>query len=344
MTDSLISRYSAEDADQILPLIESWLFKPMASLNGFQQLHLTKFAVGRVLKALVAQDCRAFKASANGEVRGFALFKMLPWDSARLGVSAGRVDYLVADGSYDEQTEIKKSLLENLLADMESMRLKHLSVRVDASDFSSLHALEEAGFKTVDTILTFAFDLSKQKPSHAKHDFEIRLANSADAEQVAALARESFVYDRFHADPFIRKAHADELHAVWLRDSCLGKAADAVVVAEDDEGLLGFVTCQIQRDTSALGHMVGTIVLIASAKRARVQGVGKALVLAATEWLHEQGCGVIESGTQVRNIPSTRLFLSCGFSIVNASISLRKVCRGEDHGETQILNEARSLC
>ena len=44
------------------------------------------------------------------------------------------------------------------------------------------------------------------------------------------------------------------------------------------------------------------------------------------EWLRQQGCEVVEGGTQVRNIPSARLFRRCGFVMVGASVSLRKLC------------------
>ena len=200
-----------------------------------------------------------------------------------------------------------------------------MSARVDASDLSALHVLEEAGFITVDGLLTIALDLATHKSIERPHDFQIRLATPDDAERVADLARTAFLYDRFHADPFISPERANELHATWLRNSCTGKAADAVMLAEDHTGLLGFMTCALQHDTRKLGRMVGTVVMAASAESARGRGVGHATLMAALDWFREQGCEIVDSGTQVRNIPCLGLFQKCGFRIVGSSISLRRL-------------------
>jgi dTDP-4-amino-4,6-dideoxy-D-galactose acyltransferase len=251
---------------------------------------------------------------------------MLPWDSDQLGMRAARVDYLIAEGTYDEQLQVKEMLIEQVLLEAHDRGVWHLSARVDASDLSALHVLEEAGFITVDGILTIALDLASHNCIERPHDFQIRLATSDDADRVADLARTAFIYDRFHADPFISPNRAGELHATWLRNSCTGKAADAVILAEDDTGLLGFMTCVLQHDTrKELGRMVGTVVMAASAEAARGRGVAYATLMAALDWFKEQGCEIVDSGTQVRNIPCLGLFQKCGFRIVGSSISLRRL-------------------
>jgi dTDP-4-amino-4,6-dideoxy-D-galactose acyltransferase len=202
--------------------------------------------------------------------------------------------------------------------------VRHLSVRLDASDLSSIHVLEANGFITVDGILTFALDLINHKRIEGDYDFIIRLGTAADAEQAAELARTAYLYDRFHSDPHIDTERADQLHATWLGNACAGKTGDGVIVAEDESGLLGFVTCTLQSDTAVtLGGTVGTIVLVAAAKRARGRGIGYATTMAAVEWFKEQGCEMVEVGTQLRNIPASRLYQKCGFRLVGSSISLR---------------------
>jgi dTDP-4-amino-4,6-dideoxy-D-galactose acyltransferase len=251
---------------------------------------------------------------------------MLPWDSEQLGTSAARVDCLLSMGSYNEQRRNKEILLDQLVSEAQDRRVRHLSARVDASDLSSLHVLEKADFITLDGILTYALSLAVNPSVELPGDFRVRLATVADAEETATLARTAFVYDRYHADPFITREQADELHAAWLRNSCTGEAADAVLVAEDQEGLLGFTSCSLPRDSERRsGRMVGTIILVASAQRARCRGVAHATMMAAVEWLRQQGCEIVESGTQLRNIPSSQLFRKCGFVLVGSSLSLRRL-------------------
>lgn len=248
-------------------------------------------------------------------------------------MSAARLDYFIATGSYGEQYQIKQVLLAAALKHAEQKDVQHISARLDASDLSGLHVLESAGFITVDGILTFALDLSRDSATLssagcqlALQGVNLRLATGADSEATTELARTAYIYDRFHADPAIPSEQADELHAEWLRNSCAGKAADAVVLAEDERGLLGFVTCKLQCDTKAhLGKLIGTIVLVATADRARGRGVGRATTLASVEWFRNQQVDIVEVGTQLRNIPASRLYQSCGFRLVGSSVSLRKI-------------------
>ena len=326
MNSCLVRSYTPNNWVHIAPLLADWPFKPLARHDRWPQAGLLKFTCERVQGALGNEDGATLVALRQGQARGFACLTMLPWDSDQLGMRAARVDYLIAEGTYDEQLQVKEMLIEQVLLEAHDRGVWHLSARVDASDLSALHVLEEAGFITVDGILTIALDLASHNSIERPHDFQIRLATSDDADRVADLARTAFIYDRFHADPFISPNRAGELHATWLRNSCTGKAADAVILAEDDTGLLGFMTCVLQHDTrKELGRMVGTVVMAASAEAARGRGVAYATLMAALDWFKEQGCEIVDSGTQVRNIPCLGLFQKCGFRIVGSSISLRRL-------------------
>ena len=326
MNSCLVRSYTPNNWVHIAPLLADWPFKPLARHDRWPQAGLLKFTCERVQGALGNEDGATLVALRQGQARGFACLTMLPWDSDQLGMRAARVDYLIAEGTYDEQLQVKEMLIEQVLLEAHDRGVWHLSARVDASDLSALHVLEEAGFITVDGILTIALDLASHNSIKRPHDFQIRLATSDDADRVADLARTAFIYDRFHADPFISPNRAGELHATWLRNSCTGKAADAVILAEDDTGLLGFMTCVLQHDTrKELGRMVGTVVMAASAEAARGRGVAYATLMAALDWFKEQGCEIVDSGTQVRNIPCLGLFQKCGFRIVGSSISLRRL-------------------
>lgn len=326
MNSCLVRSYTSDNWMHIAPLLAGWPFKPLTRHDAWPQARLLTLTCERVKDTLGNEDGVTWVAQQQGQARGFACLTMLPWDSEQLGMRAARVDYLIAEGNYGEQLHVKETLIEQILLEAHDRGVWHLSARIDASDLSALHALEGAGFITVDGILTIALDLARQNSIEEPHDFQIRLATSADADRVADLARTAFVYDRFHADPFITPERANELHATWLRNSCTGEAADAVVLAEDHTDLLGFITCTLQHDTrKQLGRMVGTVVMVASAEGARGRGVAYATLMAALDWFREQGCEIVDSGTQARNIPCLGLFQKCGFRIVGSSISLRRL-------------------
>jgi ribosomal protein S18 acetylase RimI-like enzyme len=326
MNNLTVQPYQPRHWKHVALMLKTWPFKPMAQYSGCCQSKLLAFTRERVRRALESDAGNGCVAFNNSQAAGFASLRPLPWDSQQLGILAARIDHLLAEGSYEEQLQIKKRLVETILWEAFERGFRHLSVRVDASDFSSLHALESTGFITVDTIITFVMDFARQQPSQPQHDFKIRLATPADSDKVAALAKTAFLYDRFHADPAIDRERADSLHESWLRNSCGGRSADAVVMAESDDELLGFAACMVQRDTPGrLGRKAGTMLIAASAEHARQRGVAHATMMAATEWLRQQGCEIVDGGTQVRNVPSARLFRRCGYSYVGASISLRRI-------------------
>jgi dTDP-4-amino-4,6-dideoxy-D-galactose acyltransferase len=325
MNNSLVRPYTTPDWTNLAPLIEAWPFNPEGCdfHHGVPENH----QVCRHIREGRGNDGGAWVVVQQNHVRGFGCFRKLPWESQQLRMTTARIDYLLAAGSYNEQRSVKEMLLEELLVEAQNLGVWHMSIRVDASDFSSLHVLEEAGFLTVDGLLTFALDLNEHSAVEPVNDFKIRLATAEDAPETAALGRTAYVYDRFHADPFIDRELADELHANWAHNSCDGKAADAVLIAEDESGLLGFVTCKLPGEigNNSSNSRTGTIVLVASAAHARGRGVGRSLTMAALEWFRQSGCETVEVGTQLSNIPASRLYQACGFQLRATSVSLRRL-------------------
>jgi ribosomal protein S18 acetylase RimI-like enzyme len=117
---------------------------------------------------------------------------------------------------------------------------------------------------------------------------------------------------------------ADRVNETWTRNCCLGSAADAVVVAEEEGRVASYVTCQAdsQADRQARN---GIIVLVATAVWARGRGAARRASAAALHWFAERGIETVEVGTQLRNIPAARLYESLGFRLTRTSLTFRKV-------------------
>lgn len=250
---------------------------------------------------------------------GCALVTRLAFDSDLLGLSCGRIAAMGAQNELDAISVVQKAI--DLAT---SLEIEHLSVRCDADDLMLLDALQACGFDPVDAILTFTRSLQDYSPVAV--DPQIRLASAADAEAVGEIARTAFSIDRFHSDPLIENARADELHYQWAKNSVLGTAADAVIVATDDQDHpVGFVTCKLNHDTlEALGKSVGTIVLVATCESARGQGFGQRMTEQALNWFFQSGVDVVEVGTQAINGPAAKLYQRSGFQLTDHSVSVRK--------------------
>ena len=246
-----------------------------------------------------------------------AVWHTLDWDTGEFGMQAARLDVLEASGVYDEARAQKRELLAKVLDQCRAAGIRHLSARVDTGDFTTIHALEEAGFELIDGIQTFGISLNG---NHAPLPPGTRLFEPNDLPAVLEIGRTAFIYDRFHADPSLRPEVADQVNESWTRNCCLGIAADAVVVADEEGRVASYVTCRAGHDAGR-----GIIILVATAGWARGRGAARRASSAALHWFKGQGLETVEVGTQLRNIPAARLYESLGFRLTRTSLTFRKI-------------------
>ena len=248
---------------------------------------------------------------------GAAAWRVLEWDTHEFGILAARLETLEAPGSYAEARARKAELVSTVLHECRDSGVRHLSARVDSGDFSSIHALEDAGFELIDGIQTFRLSL---RDNYFAAPADTRLFEHADLPEVLEIGRTAFIFDRFHADPALPTQVADRVNESWTRNCCLGTAADAVIIAEERSRVASFVTCRAGCDEDP-----GTIILVATAGWARGRGAARRASTAALRWFANQGLTSVEVGTQLRNIPAARLYESLGFRMVRTSFTLRKI-------------------
>ena len=297
-------------------------YRPLVSESALSRLRLHR------ARGIIESEsaCTAILRDAWG-IEGFACWRWLAWDTEQFGFPAARLDLLVAGGDYHESRGRKAVLIDLVEAQCSEGGVRHLTARVDAGDFASIHALEHAGFEMIDGIQTFSLDLSSAgNLPRAAAGVEVRPFRAADLEQVLAIARSAYIYDRFHADAALPREAADRVNQAWLENSCLGKAADTVLVGVSGDKVLGYVTCKLDAQALAeMGVSFGTIVMVATAPEAQGRGVARAATYAALDWFRSRDVRIVEVGTQLRNIPAGRLYESCGFRLVGASLTLRRV-------------------
>ncbi len=339
---------------QILPADENPLAPgELAAIAGQARLSYERYGAGcdraglqeaalRALERLTGSaEARTLVARGGGRMAGAACWGRLAWDSEVFGFPAGRLHFLVASA------EGLAALVEAVLDDARNFGVQHLTARVDAGDLETIQALEAAGFRLLDGLQTFSLALlrtagfsprgasaplpagraeARRGPGGPPYGVVVRGFQTSDLDPVCAIARSAYVLDRFHTDTALAPGVADRLHEAWVRNSCIGQAADHVVIAETGGAAAGFVTCKLDREAAAvLGGPLGTIVLVATAAAARGRGLARAATLGALAWFQEQGAAVVEVGTQLRNIPAGRLYESCGFRLRGVALTLRSL-------------------
>jgi RimJ/RimL family protein N-acetyltransferase len=281
--------------------------------------------------ALACEWVREVMATASGRFEagsgGLACWRKLAWDSEQFGFPAARIDALIAAGDYHEARTRAAWLVAEVVADCSAAGVRHLTARLDAGDLAAQHALESTGFELIDGIQTFSLVSAPQVPANST--IQARLFQPEDLEPLLAIARQAYTFDRFHADAALGAGVADAANEAWIRNSCLGQAADAVVVAVAEGEPVGYVTCQLDRRPAALlGGPLGRIVMVATAARARGRGVAREATACALNWFARQGAVEVEVGTQLRNVAAGRLYESCGFRLSGVSLTFRKILEG----------------
>jgi GNAT superfamily N-acetyltransferase len=195
-----------------------------------------------------------------------------------------------------------------------------VTAKLGTDQVAQASLLQDLGFRTVDTALTF--DAPGLTAPAA--DTRVRFARPEDRAAVTQIAGSAFVCSRFHLDPAIPNRLADRVKAVWADNFFAGQRGDAMVVAEHAGAVAGFLQLLVSRD----GALV--IDLIAVAPQAARNGLARAMVgFAAANGVGDRrpprGFRV---GTQAANTPSVRLYESLGFRLAAAQFVLHHHGRG----------------
>ncbi len=234
--------------------------------------------------------------------------EVLPWDSEILGLCVGRIG-----GPWQREN------LSSLLQSARQKKIKYLLSRVEVTEWDKLQSLLARGFQIVDILTTWR--LGSHKPRvRGVPGIRVRHFHPMDIPRLALISKESFVYDRFHADDSIPRRRSDNAHAKWIENSCLGKS-DAVLVALQGDTPCGFISLDI--DVNEQKKRIGRIVLIAVASKFRGRKVGYLLVDKALAYFQRRVDGV-EVGTQLRNYVAWKIYQKSGFLLDSASVTLRK--------------------
>lgn len=191
--------------------------------------------------------------------------------------------------------------------------------KVPAERAGVVGALEQEGFRVVDTALRFRRAASAAgAPAPGK--VEVGSAAPGEAAALEDIAGRSFRFSRFHLDPQVPRPAADAVKRAWLRSYLDGARGMALDAARLDGRLAGFNAILEARGA---GGRTRIIDLIAVAPEFQGMGVGRALVGHFVRE-HAGQCDALEVGTQAANVPSVRLYESVGFRLAAAEVVLHR--------------------
>jgi ribosomal protein S18 acetylase RimI-like enzyme len=202
----------------------------------------------------------------------------------------------------------------------------HLQHQVRASYFSKISStridlvrqLSAIGFYVVDVNVTFGLDkvVTPQRiPGKARSGCRIGKVRPEQREAVLAIARSCFRYSRFHLDPLIPVATANQIKHDWVLNYLLKKRGEHLWVATVDHRPVGFLAVIAGNEA---GKRYRAIDLIGVATDYQERGVGQALVAFFVGYYRDQS-DFLQVGTQIANLPSIRLYEKFGFSLIKSA-------------------------
>jgi len=170
----------------------------------------------------------------------------LPWDTSFYGYGVGKLHgiYAVDSAYYQPRTNYAVAVSE-LLKIAGSKNIRYLFATVDQRDLATVRVLSESGFSLIEVRAYYHMNVTK-------YAFPERYAvRSAKSDDVMSLGRAAVgtinPYDRFHADPFIRKEDADRMMRRWVDASILEGFADLTIVP-DVTSPAAFITLKYHTD------------------------------------------------------------------------------------------------
>jgi hypothetical protein len=308
--------FGAADAALLDQLIDQYPFKTYRNyrlLSRRKQADVMRAEIERIHKtagsfATVAEDTGA---------TAVAIGRPHTWDSEFFGVPMGRIDYVLRSATATYR--VVRRAVEAALQRFREIPIKHIASKVDVADTDGLMAVEDAGFRLMDALVTYVSHPRRRPPQQVKEVGRIRRYSPEDAAQVLDITREAYrgFRGRFQLDKHLPEHRSAEFYLEWARQCLAGAMADRIDVAEDGQGrLIAWASVRRAEPVSTVG---GAIISTGSLGASRPDRLGAYAALIGTAAIDNHAAGILtEASTQNSNFPMVRVLEAVGAQYARA--------------------------
>ena len=211
---------------------------------------------------------------------------------------------LIVDDNLIKEVSDLKSIDHLQLPQIQSGPI-FIYTKVPPFSINLIKFIAKIGFNLVDTNIVFEKPMLVRKKV-PNNECSLRFALPEDESYVVELARNNFVYSRFHLDNDIHLPVANKIKAEWARNYFAGLRGYKMIVSLVNNVVVGFLL---------LLKFDGNLVIDLIAVDSCYQGKGIATdMIAYAEF--SLGCfSSMRVGTQLANVPSIRLYEKIGFRV-----------------------------
>jgi len=276
------------------------------------------------LRALVARaDTLTIAAfSPDGEIEGLLVCRLSAWDTEHFGFPFATIEaILTAPVRHERKLEVARELLERFDVWCASESVRFVSTRVPALDLSAIHALEEHGFRFIESWIYNKLDLARvpklpEPPA-------LRLSVPGDMQVMLEYSTSAFATQRFHADGNFDPVKADSLYRKWI-ETAFHDSNQLIAVLESEGKPKAFMVYYKSDLRGFVGRQFAMWKMALLDPASRGQGLGTQFFSALARHHAGEGLDVIDSGLSLRNLPSLNLHNKNQFKVVSTIATFHK--------------------
>jgi hypothetical protein len=304
------------DASVLTRLVARYPYKPYRQYRVWSRARQDAILHAEIERTRAVVGHQALMVN-DGEAAVVALGRALEWDSAFFGVPMARLDWFLRgpeSGSGDLHAAVQAAV-----ARLRAHGIRHVTAKVDVADMDLVAALESAGFRLMDALVTYFTHPHREPPTEVREVGKVRPLEPRDVDEVLAITEAAYAgfRGRFHLDPHLPADRTRDFYLEWARQCCAGRMADRVVVADNGHGgLHGWASTRRVEPASSVGGITlwaGSL----GACRADKPGAYAGLIRSLAAVNHAAG-EVTETQTQNHNVATVRIYDAVGARFVRA--------------------------
>ncbi|HBO22300.1 MAG TPA: dTDP-4-amino-4,6-dideoxy-D-galactose acyltransferase [Providencia sp.] len=191
-----------------------------------------------------------------------------------------------------------------------------VQAKVSASESTMIDDLASMGFSLVEGEIDFALTIGTENAyltAGASATNRVEVAQIDDIVPLRNAAEAVFSNSRFRA-PWYQEGDSGRFYALWIEKAVIGTFDHTCLLVKDASGeILGFVSLRnLDADTARIG-------LLAKMPKAKGQGIGRQLMLAAFNWCVQHQKRQLNVATQISNVAALNLYSHSGASIASTA-------------------------
>jgi hypothetical protein len=312
----IVRDLAAADAALIDSLVDQYPFKPYRNYRILPRRKQSEVMRAEIARA--RQTAGSFAVLAgDADESAVAIARPWAWDSEFFGVAMGRIDTLLR--SPGATAGCLHEIVAGALERFRAAGIKHVAIKIDVADAGAVNAVETAGFRLMDALVTYIAHPRRAAMRRVKEVGHIRAFESGDAAQVLAITAEAYrdFEGRFQRDAHLPRARSAEFYLEWARQCVAGAMADRIYVSDGGHGrLIGWASVKRAEPVSSVG---GVVVSSGSLGACRPDRPGAYAALIGTAAIDNHAAGALtEASTQNSNFAMIRVLEAVGAQFARA--------------------------